>query len=211
MILSMTSLTSLIDKYGYFTVCFSVIIECIGVPFPGETAVIISSLYAAKTGHLSIDFIFLSATVGAILGDNIGYSLGKNFGLRLILFLKKWLKFDESVLEVGEYAFFRLGGFVVLFGRFFSILRTWISFLAGTNEMQRTKFIIFNAIGGILWAALYSFGTFLIGQRIFSLKVPFEIAGISIFIVAFISITIYTKVNYKKLRILAHNYMKNKS
>ena len=80
--------------------------------------------------------------------------------------LRPKVHIDEAKLKVGRYAFDRQGGKVVFFGRFVSVLRTYAAFLAGTNKMRWPHFFVANAAGGILWAAIYTFGAYFAGNTL---------------------------------------------
>src|SRR5690242_19763456 len=130
-------------------------IESIGVPVPGETALIGAALYAGSTHKLEIWWIIAVAIAGAVLGDNIGFSIGRYGGAKLLLRHGHKIRLHEGRLKIGIWLFRRHGGKVVFWGRFVSILRTWAAFLAGTNHMAWDRFLVFNAAGGAVWATNY--------------------------------------------------------
>jgi membrane protein DedA with SNARE-associated domain len=156
----------LIHTYGYWAVFALVALESLGIPLPGETVLIAAGTYAGQTHKLSIWGIFLAAAAGAIIGDNIGYWIGDKGGYRLLRRYGHYVRIDEPKLKVGRYVFDRYGGRVVFFGRFVSILRTYAAFLAGTNKMHWRTFFIYNATGGIVWAATYSFASYAAGNTL---------------------------------------------
>ena len=132
-----------------------VMIESIGVPVPGETALIAAALYAGSTHKLDIWWAIVAAIAGAIIGDNVGYAIGRYGGARVLLLHGHRIGLHEGRLKIGIWLFRRHGGKVVFWGRFVSILRTWAAFLAGTNKMAWPRFLFFNAAGAIVWATLY--------------------------------------------------------
>jgi membrane protein DedA with SNARE-associated domain len=146
----------LVSTYGYAIVALFVAIESLGIPLPGETAVIAAGAYAGSTHRLSPWLIFLVATAAAIAGDNIGFEIGKVGGYRLLRRYGRYLHLDERRIKVGRYVFDRHGSKVVFFGRFVSVLRTYAAFLAGTNRMGRPRFFVWNAAGAVVWAAVYT-------------------------------------------------------
>jgi membrane protein DedA with SNARE-associated domain len=160
------TLDTLLSNYGYAAVFLFVMIESLGVPFPGETMVITAALYAGHTHNLSVWVIWLVASAGAIIGDNIGYAIGFWGGFRLLIRYGPKVRLNEAKVKVGILMFDRYGGRVVFFGRFISILRTYAAFLAGTNHMHWRRFFLFNASGGIIWAAIYSFGFYYAGSAL---------------------------------------------
>jgi membrane protein DedA with SNARE-associated domain len=170
------SIHHLVVTYGYLAVFLLVAVESFGVPLPGETAVITAATYAGATHNLSVWVIFVLAALGAVLGDTGGYWIGNKGGYRLLRRWGRYVRFDEPKLKVARYLFARHGGKVVFFGRFVSILRTYAAFLAGTARMPYGRFLVFNAAGGILWAALYSFGAYFAGATLASVSTPVTIA-----------------------------------
>jgi membrane protein DedA with SNARE-associated domain len=121
-----------------------VAIESMGVPFPGETMLIVASVYAGMTHRLSLPLVIVAAASGAILGDNLGYWIGREGGYRLLRRYGHYLRLDERKLKLVQHFFRKHGGKVVFFGRFIAILRVWAAFLAGTNRMPWASFLFFN-------------------------------------------------------------------
>jgi membrane protein DedA with SNARE-associated domain len=160
------SINQLITSYGYWAVFLLVAAESLGVPLPGETAVITAGIYAGHTHRLSAWLIFAVASAGAIIGDNIGYWIGDKGGYRLARRYGHRVRLDERKLKIARYLFDRHGAKVVFFGRFVSILRTYAAFLAGTSKMRWRKFLPANAAGGILWAGIYTLTSYLAGHTL---------------------------------------------
>src|ERR1700730_13454342 len=150
--LATPELTHFLTIYGYWAVLLFVAIESIGIPFPGETMLLVAAIYAGTTHQLSLPLVITAAAAGAILGDNLGFWAGHEGGYRLLRRYGRFLRLDERKLKLGLYLFMRHGGKVVFFGRFFALLRMWAAFLAGTNRMGWKRFLLFNALGGMLWA-----------------------------------------------------------
>src|SRR5947209_4068142 len=161
-----SDLTHLLTTYGYWAVLVFVGIESIGIPFPGETMLLIAAIYAGTTHHLFIPLVIVAAACGAILGDNIGFWIGREGGYRLVRRYGRYIRLDERKLKLGQYLFRKHGGKVVFFGRFIAVLRAFAAFLAGTNRMPWPRFLLFNALGGIVWATLYGMGGYLLGNNI---------------------------------------------
>jgi len=156
----------LMTTYGYWAVFALVAVESLGIPLPGETIVIAAGTYAGNTHRLSIWAVFAVTAMAAVLGDNIGFWVGDKGGYRLVCRYGHYVKVDEAKIKVGRYIFDRHGGKVVFFGRFVSVLRTYAAFLAGTNRMHWRRFLAFNAAGGVLWAAVYSFTSYQVGNAL---------------------------------------------
>jgi membrane protein DedA with SNARE-associated domain len=184
-IISRHQIDHLLGTWGYAVVFAFVAIESLGVPFPGETALIAAAIYAGTTHHLTIAGVIAAATAGAIIGDNIGYLLGRTGGYRLAARYGHYVGLDERRLRLGRYIFMRHGGKLVFFGRFISGLRTWAAFLAGLNRMRWGRFLAFNAAGGVVWALAFGLGYYYLGHALQSASTGVDVA-LAIFGVAWI-------------------------
>jgi membrane protein DedA with SNARE-associated domain len=162
-------LTQLVATYGYWAVLLVVAIESMGVPLPGETMLLAASVYAGATHRLEVALVIGAAAAGAILGDNLGYLLGRLGGSRLLRRYGRYVRLDERRLRLGQYLFQRHGGTVVFFGRFVAVLRAWAAFLAGTHRMSWRRFLAFNAAGGMVWATLMGLGGYAFGSTVLGL------------------------------------------
>ena len=152
-----------VATYGYLAVLVVVMLESAGVPLPGETTLVTASIFAAQ-GTLNIWGVIACAAAGAILGDNAGYCVGREYGFPLVLRYGRYLHLDEPRLKLGQYLFQRHGGKIVFFGRFVALLRAFAALLAGINHLPWPRFFAFNAAGGIVWASLFGFGGYLLGH-----------------------------------------------
>jgi len=155
--------THFIQDYGLFFLFAIVCLESAGLWLPGETALIAAAVYASK-GHLSIEATIAVAAVAAIIGDNIGYWIGREGGRRLIYryaWLRRW---GERVLPPAERFFERHGGKAVFLARFFGGLRVTGAWMAGITRMTWWRFLFWNAAGGIIWAILVGLLAFYAGK-----------------------------------------------
>jgi membrane protein DedA with SNARE-associated domain len=153
-------------SYGYAAIFIVVMLESAGVPLPGETILVSAAVYAGSSHSLEIAYVIASAAGGAILGDNIGFWVGREFGTSL---LSRWgylIGLDERRRKLGQYLFVRHGGKIVFFGRFVALLRAFAALLAGANGLSPLRFLIFNAAGGIVWATVFGLGGYLLGESI---------------------------------------------
>jgi len=162
--LSTHTIDGWLETYGYLVVFLLVMTESIGVPVPGETALIGAALYAGSTGKLEIWGVIAAAIAGAIIGDNIGFAIGRYGGAKVLLKYGHKVRLHEGRLRIGIWLFRHHGGKVVFWGRFVSILRTYAAFLAGANRMSWPRFLFFNTTGGILWAVAFGLGYYLFGD-----------------------------------------------
>jgi membrane-associated protein len=143
--------THFIEDYGLWFLFGIVCLESAGLWLPGETALIAAAVLAAK-GHLSIEGVIAVATVAAIIGDNIGYWIGRKVARPLIRRWERVRRYADRVLPPAERFFQRHGGKAVFLARFFGGLRVTGAWMAGITRMQWWRFLFWNAAGGIVWA-----------------------------------------------------------
>jgi membrane protein DedA with SNARE-associated domain len=165
----------LLHRYGPGVVGLIILLESTGLPLPGESLLIASALYASATGKLDIWLVVGIAAVGAVIGDNIGYLVGRSLGNRLLLRYGQRIGLTEQRMKLGYYLFRRHGGKVVFFGRFIAVLRTFAAVLAGASGMHWKQFLIYNTLGGVTWCALYGLGAYMLGTVFRQLAGPFAI------------------------------------
>jgi membrane protein DedA with SNARE-associated domain len=194
-----TDLQHFLMTYGYWAVFVFVAIESIGIPFPGETMLLVAAIDAGTTHQLSIVLVILAATCGAILGDNLGFWIGREGGYRLVRRYGRYIGFNERRVKLGLYLFRTQGGKIVFFGRFVAVLRAWAAFLAGVNRMQWGRFLLFNALGGMIWATLYGLGGYFLGEEIHRLTGPVGIVTIVLAVLIIIASLIFVRRQEKQL------------
>jgi membrane protein DedA with SNARE-associated domain len=151
-----------VAEYGYFAIFLLIALESAGVPMPGETALVSAAVFAGR-GDFHIGLVIACAAAAAIVGDNAGYWVGREFGFPLIYRYGHYIRVDEGRLKVAQYLFQRHGGKIVFFGRFVAILRAFAAFLAGVNHLPWPRFLLFNALGGVVWATLFGIGGYFLG------------------------------------------------
>jgi membrane protein DedA with SNARE-associated domain len=192
----------LLEHWGYWAVFLMVGAESLGIPLPGETILIAAGIYAGTTHKLSVWGIWLAAIAGAIIGDNIGFTIGRQGGYRIARRYGPKVHFDEAKLKVGMYVFDRHGGKVVFFGRFVSVLRTYAAFLAGTTRMQWPRFLFWNTTGAVVWASVYTFGSYLAGNAIktASREANYVLAAAAVVVIVVVLLTIRKKVKQLEAR-----------
>lgn len=147
-------MTKLLLDYGLVLLFTFVAMESAGIPIPGETLLITAAVLSRPEHHrYSLVWVIVVAATGAIVGDNIGYWLGRVGGRKL---LNRWgfvSRYAERALPPSERFFDRHGAKAVFLGRFIAILRVTAAWLAGLSHMQWWRFFAWNAAGGIVWAA----------------------------------------------------------
>jgi membrane protein DedA with SNARE-associated domain len=142
------------ENVGYLAVAVFVGVEASGVPVPGETALIAAAVLASQ-GKLSIELVIAIAAAAAIVGDNIGYMLGRRYGRRLMERPGRTKVRRQLALARGEQLFARHGPKAVFLGRWIALLRIWAAWLAGIAGMRWPSFLLWNALGGIGWALFF--------------------------------------------------------
>lgn len=148
------SLAPTLDHYGYLAVAGFVLVEDFGVPVPGETILIAAAVYAGA-GQLNVIVVALIAFAAAVVGDNIGYALGRWGGRRLVLRFGRYVLLTEKRLDAAERWFDRHGDKVVVVARFIEGLRQANGWIAGITGMRWARFAVFNAIGAALWVGVW--------------------------------------------------------
>lgn len=165
--ISQDSLNHVIGNYGYAAVALTIGIESMGIPLPGETLLVLAAIYCATNPDMSIYGVVAAAAAGAIIGDNLGYMIGSRYGYPLLIRHGHRVGVDQGRIKIGRYLFAQYGAWVVFFGRFVALLRILAAFLAGVNRMKWPIFLAANALGGIIWAAVFGFGGYYLGLAIF--------------------------------------------
>jgi membrane protein DedA with SNARE-associated domain len=178
-------LASIIDvsHIGYPVMFLLVMAESSGVPIPGETALIGAALLASQ-GKLKIELVIPIAAAAAIVGDNIGYLIGRKGGRWLLERPGRFHRQRLEVLSTGEPFFEHHGPKAVFFGRFILGLRVWASWLAGATRMRWRSFVFWNACGGIAWATGVGLLAYCLGNSAGNVVQAFGLYGLAAFILA---------------------------
>jgi undecaprenyl-diphosphatase len=166
----LASLLSVTTNLGLPLLAVFVAVEALGVPIPGETALIFAAL-AANEGRLSIVAVIVVAAAAAIVGDNIGFVIGRRGGRALLERPGRFAAERRRVLAIGDPFFERHGAKAVFLGRWITGLRVWTSWLAGASEMRWSTFLVWNALGGTTWATSVALAAYYGGkgvERVFS-------------------------------------------
>jgi membrane protein DedA with SNARE-associated domain/membrane-associated phospholipid phosphatase len=157
----MDRILSLISHYGYLVVFFGVMLESTGVPLPGETILLAAGVLVQR-GHLDLGYTIAFGILGAVVGDQIGYWVGREGGRPFVLRWGRYLFITPERLGRAEAFFERHGGKAVFLARFFSGLRVFGALVAGISRMRWATFFLYNALGGAVWAtAVVLIGYFL--------------------------------------------------
>jgi len=157
---------SLISNYGYAAIFVVVLLESSGFPLPGETILVCASVYAGSQPEMNISGIIAAAACGAILGDNVGFWIGRRFGRTLLIKHGPRIGVTKREILLGEYLFHRYGGPIVFCGRFVAFLRVYAALLAGANSLHPVQFTKYNAAGGLVWATAFGAAGYSLGKNL---------------------------------------------
>lgn len=148
------TVTPYINQYGYWAIFFFIFLEDFGLPLPGETVLIICSLFAAL-GELNLIAVGILGFSGAVLGDNTGFAIGHYAGRKIILKWGKYVFLTEERLKKIEGYFRKRGGLIIAVARFVQGLRQFNGIVAGISNVRWKKFLLYNIIGALLWVGMW--------------------------------------------------------
>ena len=151
----------LIHEYGLIAVAAIVGLECLGLPVPGEAALLSAAIYAGTKHDLNIAGVILTAAGAAIAGRTIGYVIGREFGYRLLLRYGSYVGLTTGRIKLGQYLFLTHGGKIIFVAQFVPGLRTF----AGANVMPWRNFVVANAVSSSVWAASYGLAAYWAGRE----------------------------------------------
>lgn len=177
------NVTHLVEASGYPLLFLVVMGESSGLPIPGETGLIAAAVLASQ-GKLEIALVIPLAAAAAIVGDNIGYLIGRKGGRWLLERPGPFRRQRKSALDIGEPFFERHGPKAVFFGRFLLGLRVWASWLAGATRMPWRTFVLFNALGGITWATGVGLIAYFLGHSASNAIQAFGLYGLAAVLLA---------------------------
>jgi membrane protein DedA with SNARE-associated domain len=156
----------LIHDYGLLAVAGFVGLECVGIPMPGETALIGAAIYAGSHHNINIYEVIFTAAAAASIGRMIGFVIGREFGYWLLLRYGFYLRMNEARIKLGQYLFLRHGGKIVLVAQFLPILRTFAGIFAGANRMPWKSFMLANVVGSLAWSVCFGFAAYMLGLQV---------------------------------------------
>jgi membrane protein DedA with SNARE-associated domain len=164
-LLSLDNIQDLARQYGYWAVFIGIALENTGIPIPGET-ITIAGGFLAGSGDLNYWLVLASAIVGAVLGDNFGYWIGRAGGWTLLMKVSKFFNIPQEKLEKAREKFSRNAAKAVFFGRFVTILRIFAGPMAGIARMPYPKFFLCNLGGAAVWAAIVVTASYFLGRLV---------------------------------------------
>lgn len=179
----------------YLVVGLVIGVESLGIPLPGEIVLVSAALMASQHDELNPLWIAVAASAGAIIGDSIGYAIGRKGGARLFAWAgRRFPKhFGPAHLATARGFFDRHGAWAVFFGRFVALLRILAGPLAGSMHMRYPIFLAANASGGVVWAAGTTYAVFYLGVVAETWLKRFSWIGLVVAVLVGIGITVMIK------------------
>jgi membrane protein DedA with SNARE-associated domain len=165
-------LAQFISIYGVWLVAAFIALESVGVPLPAEAALIAAGLFAARTHDLNIWFLITAGILAAILGNSVGFWIGRRFGYRLLMRYGARLGLTEGRIRIGQWLFVRYGGRFVFIVRFLPFLRNMAAVVAGTNSMAPRNFYFSSGTAAVAWVMCYGLAAYSFGEAFTSLASP---------------------------------------
>ena len=153
-----------VRHYGVAAVMVILAFEALGAPLPGETLLIFASILAGR-GEMSLPALLIFAWAGAVMGDNVGYLIGRSLGRAAVARYGAKIGLTAARYNAVEGVFARYGAATVVFARFVNVLRQLNGIVAGTLGMNWWRFLLFNALGGALWVATWVLGAYYLGEH----------------------------------------------
>jgi membrane-associated protein len=176
----LASLTDVAKDYGIVALFALIAVETMGIPLPGETALIAAGIFASQ-GHLAIEAVIVAAATAAILGDNVGFFIGRRYGRRVLESDRgPFAHHRQKLLEVGEPFFAKHGPKAVFLGRWVVGLRIAAAWLAGANRMPWRVFAFWNALGALAWATSVGMLAYALGPTAEGVFEQVGVAGLAI-------------------------------
>jgi membrane protein DedA with SNARE-associated domain len=165
-------LAELVSNYGVWVVAAFIALESIGIPLPAEAALIAAAFFAARTHGIDIWSLVAAGIIAAILGEIVGFWIGRRFGHQLLMRYGTRLGFTEGRIAICQWLFDRYGGRFVFIARFLPFLRNVTAVLAGTNSMAQHSFYFASASAAVAWIISYGFAAYSFGEVFADLVSP---------------------------------------
>jgi membrane protein DedA with SNARE-associated domain len=155
---------SIADTIGYPAAALGILIESTGIPFPGELTLVAVAAYAGA-GHLNIVVVIILAAVGAVVGGDLGYFIGRKGGRPFVEKVLSVFRLEVAHLAQAEMFFAHHGDKTILVGRFILGLRSWASVFAGVAHMPFGRFQLYSVLGAVPWAITWGVIGYLLGNN----------------------------------------------
>ncbi|HXF38343.1 MAG TPA: DedA family protein [Blastocatellia bacterium] len=195
----LSTLLSYFTQYGYWVVFFGVMLENAGVPVPGETILLAAGFFASQ-GHFHLWEVMSIAAVGAMLGDNAGYFIGREVGRGTLERYGRYAGLTRARLAHMDKFFHSHGNKTILVARFITGLRVFAALLAGSARMQWRTFAIYNMLGALLWSFVITLVGFFFGRSWDVLEHWIKGAGVILLGIAALTIATMIVLRRRKQR-----------
>ena len=193
-----------LNHYGLWAVLALVLIEDFGIPVPGETVLIAASLFAGS-GRLNVFAVALVGFAAAVLGDNIGYGIGRFGGRRLVDRWGRYVFLTPERLDKAEAFFERHGAKIIVVARFVEGLREANGIIAGIAEMHWLRFLACNALGAALWVGTWVSIGYFAGQHITTIYNNITRYSLYVLIAAVVVVAVLIVLHVRKRRAKARS------
>jgi membrane protein DedA with SNARE-associated domain len=164
--------TEFVSLYGIWVVAAFIALESVGLPLPAEAALIAAAFFAARTQGINIWYLIAAGIFAAVLGEIVGFWLGRRFGRQLLNKYGTRLGFTEGRIRIGQWLFVRYGGRFVFMARFLPFLRNMSAVLAGTNAMAQGNFYFASATAAAAWIVCYGLAAYWFGEAFATFASP---------------------------------------
>ena len=173
---------------GIFAMIFAETGLLFGFFFPGDTLLFSAGILASK-GYFSISILLIVAIAAAIIGDSVGYVIGRKFGPRIFNREDSFF-FKKEYVRRAEVFFAKHGKKTIFLARYIPIVRTFAPVVAGVGEMPYSAFVVFNVAGGIVWCASIGLAGYFLGAKVPNIDAYVLPIIIGIFVLSFIPVII---------------------
>ena len=188
-----------LEHYGYLALFTGVFVEGFGLPAPGQSLVL-ASAWLAERGDMVLPRVLITSWLAAVLGDNLGYLIGRWGGRSLLL----KVGVNARHLQRVDYFFAHYGGGIVIVARFFEILRQLNGVIAGSLGMPWWRFMIFNLIGAGLWVGFWGVGIFLLGDQFERVITPLQAVTPHIIILGLLALAGIGTYLFQRRKVVPH-------
>jgi membrane protein DedA with SNARE-associated domain len=195
-------LLRLLQSYTYPVLVALVLLESLGIPLPGEIALVTAAAFASL-GRTSIVIVVILGAASAIVGGIIGYWIGVKGGLPLVVRYGGYVGIKKSHIERTHSFFEKNGAKTILVGRFVAVLRTWAAVVAGAAAMSFTQFVVYTTIGSVVWSIVFGSLGFYFGKDLPLLEKYIARSSFAVLIVGAAGIGLYYFLKRRKSKLAA--------
>lgn len=189
--MTFSHLSALVAHYGYLATFVAILVASAGIPLPAGELLIAAAIYAAHTHRLSLAILVLVGSLGAVLGGGAGYAVGRSVATVTLTRYGRLVGLSPARVRLGQYLFHVHGGKIVFVLRFVALIGPFGGVLAGANRMPSSRFMVFNALGGVAWTLVFGFGGYLFGAFFEAVGRPLGIAAVIVAITLVTAVAFY--------------------